>query len=199
MWNTKTITLFIVKAITLLIVLLILSTQFDGEKKFTNFFKDIGNYCFREFGDGCMAFFNVKEQSLGLEVKLTSKKMIIEAKKTAQKQAPCEIISFDMRFAYLPFLLTLALVLAIPIHWKRKIIALPIAVILNILFTLFVIVIKIYYVYENTDYLPNITDSQLLKSLITVLDAGFKNNVGFLSIMPVFICLITCLRKSDFR
>lgn len=198
-YNSKTISLFLVKFLLIFGLLLGLSSYFNGSKHYAAYFKAVGNYWFYEFNNGCRVAFMPSQKSYDIQMELVSPEFIEIARKEGKKHPQCIPTYIDHHIFLYSCLLLVSLLLASPISWRRKLIALLPSLGLMQVYLIVYLSIIIYHNYQMNEHLPVITNFSLFIELLNWLDYAVHKNVGLHLLIPVAIWILVSFRSSDFN
>jgi hypothetical protein len=135
-------------AIFLIAYTLMLSPQTGIDRKYAEFYCAVGNKLFHNFGNGGYVLLKTEKAKKDISV-FISKSSLIKGDKLEGQTFHLE----SSLIGYYYTALIIALILATPLSWKRKIIALSIGFILITAFVMLKLWITIYYYYSISAWL----------------------------------------------
>lgn len=169
---------------------------------YANLYRAMGKARFEQFGNkGIVQFFPYEDPDskykLNTKIVLFNVDQVVAARRSGQATVRgAEIFVSSWYSGLLPTILLLSLILASPVPWKRKILAVLIGIALTYLFILFKLRLVIAHEYLSATFLE-ITPT-FSKWLPTAYDI-FVVNIETTIIFPVFIWILVTFRKSDVK
>jgi hypothetical protein len=101
-------------------------------------------------------------------------------------------------FVYLPMMFMVALILAAPVVWKRKVIALPVGILLMHWFIVFKIYVFVYDKFQDYEWLA-LSELSPFKAKMLDKSAELFVHLGTSMFIAVLIWFVTCFSKEDWK
>ena len=135
------------------------------------------------------------ENELDVVIRLHNKAQWADAIKNRTIRRRVKTLNYTKFLGYLPISILLALVLATPLNWKQKLIALVLGLVLVELFIIFRLWIHILYNFNNYEggVLNVVHLSSMQNRLIEFLSAIFISNVVVTVVVPFMIWMLVAI------
>lgn len=112
-------------------------------------------------------------------------------------KCPADYLGFDSRaICWLPTALTIALILATPIPWRRRLASMLIGILLIHLYILAVFAI---YIWNQSTTIGVITLPPFAKLITDALEYTFVTQIGPGFAVPILIWILVTFRQKDFK
>ena len=138
----------------------------------------------------------VEENHFNTVMKLASKEQYAAYKKNRSSYKVSSVTASGWYMGYLPIILLVALILASPVTWKRKGIALLGGLLVIHVFIWLKLYIQLLYEFNRAE-LNVVSFSGFQQNLMDTLHVLFVVYLGPTFIVPVFIWLLVTFRKGD--
>jgi len=199
MLKDKKILFFTVKCITFYLLMLMMSSYLNFDKKYANHFRGFCKYWFQSFEQkGDVRFHKLKSEKLDTHIELGNKDMMRKARyqgKTEVKKMWVKVSSH--RIGFLPMIIFLALLFATPLSWFSKLKAAIAGLIGIYIFIYFQVWVVIAYNFDKYDWLNVINLSLFYENAITFFHNRILISTSTTLLIPVFIwVLVSFTRKS---
>ncbi len=193
MFKVKPIILFGVKCVLIYLLLVISGSYSKLGDKYADLFRSKGNSLVKEKGDtGKVKFQKINEKKFDTKIKVTNSKL----KEKGWYGVPVN----TRKIGYVPTILLISLVLATSFATiRRKGIALLLGVLLINVYIIFILDVKIRFVFNEGERLLGQFNPSFSRKFIGLLNSAIVENMGLGLIVPVFIWLIVSFKKSDYQ
>lgn len=203
MLQNKTLLQFLLFFVLIYTAFLFIGKLESVNKMYINGFAKLGNSFFDTFKGKARTKFETESQGFEKEsihevvISFTTEKLIQEAAKgIAPRGKKTELNTWN--FSYLPLAFIIALILATPINWKRKLLALLLGVLLMDLFIYF----KVYiFLFDKLQSFEDFNIAELSSFWANALKkiATLFVHIGTSMFVGVLIWLIVTFRKNDWK
>ena len=173
-----------------------------AEHQFAAHYQAMGKAAFEKFGNKGIVQFssradNDSNYKLTTKIILFNRDQVIAARQSGQASVlGAELYLSSWYNGVLPMVLLISLILASPVPWKRKLIAILVGLLVIYLFILLKMHLAIANEYLNTPSLGILpSHSKLVKTTYEMLVANIETTF----IIPVFIWILVTFRKKDLQ
>lgn len=146
-----------------------------------------GNLFFRRIGEAFISFEPMKEVSLEKDIEITLNNPVRGKGK----------MSLSARRMYLPTAFVASLILAAPIPWRRKVIALFVGLALFNVYLWFTVWLKLIYGLSEPRGLDVITLAPSLRKFVLILITILSKSPVTAYIVSLLVFVVSTLRKED--
>jgi hypothetical protein len=189
----KTLLFFVLKAIIIYVLLTAPFSFYD--EMYGNFYRSCGKLFFDRFhGNGIARF------TEGSEKKITRIDIGNITQLDATGQLKTAWVNTETRgFGYLPTVLMIALVIASPVSWRRKLIALLAGVSLVTLLVMFRLWLQIMYLCEQFPWLNLYQFGDTQKKIIEYVYQAIVIPINMALYFVIIVWLLVTFRKEDLK
>lgn len=193
MLRTKPVLIFFIKAAIIYIILALPFSFYD--EMYGKFYRKCASGMFSTFhGNGLARFVEGNEKAV-TRVNVGNSEQI---KSNGTLETTFGYL--NIRFlAYLPTILLIALILASPVNWKRKLLALVIGLLLLTVFIMFLQWLHLMYLSIRATWLNLIDFSESKKNTLNQAYKYLVEMPGFSRFLVVLIWLLVTFRKEDLK
>lgn len=160
-----------------------------------------GKQWFRHIDEKGVTVFKVKENAINpdviVEITIANKYAVAEALRKKSKNVDNFATIFCNWYAYLIIAYLVALILATPISWKRKLFSLLAGLTLTYFYFLLMIWVLLLYKFNQNTQLDVLQLSGFKKTLVDVLYPVLVGNPGTTVFAALFIYVLVVFRKQD--
>lgn len=198
MFKFKPILTFLLWFVLAYVALLVLSLPL--KEAYAKHYRALGKARFEQFGKkGIVQFFPLEEKQskykLNTKVVLFNLDQVVAARRSGQATVKGgELFISTWYSGLLPTILLLSLIIASPVSWKRKLLAILIGLLLVYLFILFKLRLSIANEYIKNPWLEFIPSNPKWTKIAHDI---FVTNIETTIIIPVFIWVLVTFRKND--
>jgi hypothetical protein len=193
MFRSKTLLLFLVKVVIIYSLLSAPLSMYD--KAYGDFYRKFASSWFGKFrGTGFVKFTEMKDPAM------THTNLGNYAIPLADGSFDTAAVDINTRIlGYLPMVLLISLVLASPVPWRRKLLALPLGLILVMGLVLLKHWISLLWLCETTPWLKLTNFTGFSKTLLTFTNTFISSSSFTVAYFAVGIWLLVTFRLEDFK